>query len=209
MNLSDDFFLKSGMPLIDGTRMTVQDARQALADSKQLTLHSMQITNIIGHAHMDDDQTIDVVELGKILKVLIETQFLVDPMRRKAQLLQLGQFRPEDVRVPDYVDLELFAVFRDYDENEKGFLDIKEYADCLAKFKPLGLNENERTYIALIADIRRDGRIDYQEFMKMFPKVLWNMTHNNNLQAQFLEETNYNKPLMGNMNTGMSAAAGM
>ena len=55
MNLSDDFFLKSGMPLIDGTRMTVQDARQALADSKQLTLHSMQITNIIGHAHMDDD----------------------------------------------------------------------------------------------------------------------------------------------------------
>jgi len=65
------------------------------------------------------------------------------------------------VRVPDYVDLELFAVFRDYDENEKGFLDIKEYADCLAKFKPLGLNENERTYIALIADIRRDGRIDY------------------------------------------------
>jgi hypothetical protein len=44
----------------------------------------MQITNIISHGRMDDNQTIDVVELGKILKALIETQFLVDPMRRKA-----------------------------------------------------------------------------------------------------------------------------
>ena len=133
----------------------------ALADSKQLTLHSVQITNLIAHAKMDVDQTIDVCQLGKMLKHLIETQFLVDPMRRKAQLLQLGQFRSENVKVPDYLDLELFAVFREFDENEKGFLDIKEYADCLAKFEPLRLGENERTYIALIADKRRNGRIDY------------------------------------------------
>ena len=90
MNLSDNFFLDCGLPLIDGTRMTIQDIRKALSDSKQLTLNYMQITNIISHGRMDENQTIDVVELGKILKALIETQFLVDPMRRKAQLLQLG-----------------------------------------------------------------------------------------------------------------------
>ena len=63
--------------------------------------------------------------------------------------------------MPEYKELELFAVFRDFDENEKGFLDIKEYADCLARFEPLGLSENERTYIALVADITRNGRLDY------------------------------------------------
>ena len=87
MNWSDDFFLECGKPLIDGTRMTVQDARRALADSKLLTLHSLQITQLVGHAEMDADQTIDVVGLGKELKQLIESQYLVEPMRRKAQLL--------------------------------------------------------------------------------------------------------------------------
>ena len=73
----------------------------------------------------------------------------------------MGQFRADAVRVPQFRELELFAVYRDFDENEKGFLDIKEYADCLAKYEPLGLTENERTYIALVADKRRNGRIDY------------------------------------------------
>ena len=40
-NWSNDFFLNSGFPVEDGKRMNVQDARMALADSKQLTLHSM------------------------------------------------------------------------------------------------------------------------------------------------------------------------
>ena len=102
MNWSDDFFLQCGKPLVGGTRMTIQDARQALSDSKQLTLHSLQITNLVGHAQMDADQTIDVVALGKRLKGLIEAQYLVSPLRRKAQLLQLGQFRRDTVHVPEY-----------------------------------------------------------------------------------------------------------
>lgn len=65
------------------------------------------------------------------------------------------------MKVPEYVDLELFSVFKDFDENEKGFLDIREYAECLSRFAPLGLDEFERTYLALISDIGRDGRIDY------------------------------------------------
>lgn len=84
MNWSDDFFLECGRPLVDGCRMTVQDARQALSDSKLLTLHSLQITNLVGHAKMEANQTIDVAALGKELKSLIESQYLVEAMRRKA-----------------------------------------------------------------------------------------------------------------------------
>ena len=63
--------------------------------------------------------------------------------------------------MPEYEDLKLFAVFRVFDENEKGFLDIKEYCDCLSNFEPLGLTQKERLFLSLIADTRRNGRIDY------------------------------------------------
>ena len=93
--------------------------------------------------------------------------------------------------IPKYKELELFAVFRDFDENEKGFLDIKEYADCLAKFEPLRLTESERTYIALVADVRRNGKIDYSEVMKLFHKILTNMKNNSELQQMYIDETSY------------------
>jgi len=95
------------------------------------------------------------------------------------------------VRVPKYKELDLFAVFRDFDENEKGFLDIKEYADCLAQFEALGLTESERTYIALVADVRRNGKIDYSEVMKLFPRILVNMKNNSELQQMYIDETSY------------------
>lgn len=77
-------------------------------------------------------------------------------------MIHEGLFRTEIVKVPIYKDEELFAVFRDFDENEQGFLEIKDYADCLAKFTPLELNARERIFIALVLDIARNGKIDYQ-----------------------------------------------
>ena len=60
MNWSKDFFLNSGMELINERYMRLQDVRECLANSKQLTLQSLQITILIGHATIRDDQTIDV-----------------------------------------------------------------------------------------------------------------------------------------------------
>jgi hypothetical protein len=83
---------------------------------------------LIGHADLDDHQTIDVGAFGGQLKGLIERMYTVEALRRKAQLIQFGQFRSEVVKVPEYEDLDLFRVFREFDENEKGFLDTKEFA---------------------------------------------------------------------------------
>jgi len=87
MNLGQNFFQNSGFELKDGCRMHITDARNALAQSKELTLFNTQITNLIGHASMDENQTIDVVSFGKNLKELIERMYTVEPMRRKAQLI--------------------------------------------------------------------------------------------------------------------------
>ncbi len=39
--------------------------------------------------------------------------------------------------MPEYEDLELFRVFRDFDENDKGFLEPTEYIQCLGMFPAL------------------------------------------------------------------------
>ena len=114
--------------------------------------------------------------------------FSIDARKRKAQLVQLGSFRMSRVKMPNYADLELFRVFRDFDENDKGFLEPLEYIQCLGSFPPLGLNEGEIMTLALAADSEGNGRIDYQEFMKYFKDSLFWLKFNNELQAMYDEE---------------------
>jgi len=54
-------------------------------------------------------------------------------------MLQLGLFSDDNVTMPLFEDLELFKVFRDFDEDGKGFLEPSEFYTCLHSFKPLGL----------------------------------------------------------------------
>jgi len=63
--------------------------------------------------------------------------------------------------MPQYKDLDLFRVLRDFDENDKGFLEPLEYIQCLDSFPALGVSQSEVLTIALSADIDGTGRIDY------------------------------------------------
>ncbi len=84
--------------------------------------------------------------------------------------------------MPNYENLDLFRVFREFDENDKGFLEPLEYIQCLSSFIPLGLKDSEILTLALCADIDGTGRIDYQEFMKHFERKLRWVKFNNELQ---------------------------
>lgn len=53
--------------------------------------------------------------------------FSIEARRRKAQLVQLGTFRASHVAMPNYADLDLFTVLREFDENDKGFLEPVEF----------------------------------------------------------------------------------
>jgi len=105
--------------------------------------------------------------------------------------VQLGTFRMTQVQMPDYADLELFRVFREFDENDKGFLEPLEYIQCLGNFPPIRLNECEVMTLAMAADIDGTGRIDYQEFMKYFKDSLFWVKFNNELQTLYDEELQY------------------
>jgi len=93
--------------------------------------------------------------------------------------------------MPAYADLDLFTVFREFDENDKGFLEPTEYIVCLSSFPALGLNESEIMTLALSSDVDGTGRIDYQEFMKYFKDSLFWVKFNNELQQMYDEECAY------------------
>ena len=102
------------------------------------------------------------------------------------------------VTMPEYADLELFRVFREFDENDKGFLEPLEYIQCLGQFPTLDINEAEIMTIALSADCNGSGRIDYQEFMKYFKDCLFWVKFTNKLQAMYDEEMQYASNLGSN-----------
>jgi Ca2+-binding EF-hand superfamily protein len=75
--------------------------------------------------------------------------------------------------MPDFNDLDLFAVFRDFDKDGKGFLEPTEFYTCLESFKPLKLLPSEVTSLVLLCDCDLNMRIDYAEIMKVFREMVY------------------------------------
>lgn len=189
--LPASWLAERGAPLTEGQFLSVHTLRKVLCDAKELTLTPCEINLILGFARHRGDGLVDVRHFGEIFAGVVKRMFSIEARRRKAQLVQLGSFKAEQVPLPEYADLELFKVFRDFDENDKGFLEPLEFVECLQMFPPLGLSESEIHTIALSADIDGTGRIDYQEFMKYFKDSLFWTKFNNELQAQYDEESNF------------------
>lgn len=95
--LPNDYFIKSGKPVDSEGRMAIEDVRKILNDSKELILTPVQITILLGHANVYHDGSIEALQFGEALKTLIERMFSTEATRRKAQLVQLGVFKPENV----------------------------------------------------------------------------------------------------------------
>ena len=188
---SDDFFNNSGFEIDAEGWMKVQDIRKIISDAKELTLTPCEINLILGLANHNDDGKIEVRHFSGVFRETVNKMFSIDARRRKAQLVQLGTFRATHVAMPAYADLDLFTVFREFDENDKGFLEPTEYIVCLSSFPALGLNESEIMTLALSSDVDGTGRIDYQEFMKYFKDSLFWVKFNNELQQMYDEECAY------------------
>jgi hypothetical protein len=75
----------------------------------------------------EDGLTVEYEPFCGNVKSIVESNFTVDVTRRKAQLIQLGQFKDKEVEAYEISELDLFKCFRDYDENRNGFLELWEY----------------------------------------------------------------------------------
>jgi hypothetical protein len=113
--------------------ISVQKMRVILLNCNLLMLTPLQINIMIGMANPGGENglTVEYAPFCDNVKKIVEENFTVDVTRRKAQLIQLGQFKDKEVEAYEITDLDLFKCFRDYDENRNGFLELWEYRHVL------------------------------------------------------------------------------
>jgi Ca2+-binding EF-hand superfamily protein len=102
---------------------------------------------------------------------MIDELFTLDKLMLTADLITAGQVSLEKVPGAEITNLELFKLFKRYDKNLNGVLEINEYIDCLND-QDTGFTPQEIVTLGLMADVNGDNCIDYEEFMKHFSDML-------------------------------------
>lgn len=152
--------------------ISITDVKKALFNSKHTSLTPFQVFTLIGMSHPDQDGQVNYVEFAKSSKQMIDELFSMKSITEKAVMIENHQYvsKPnlEEINI---TSLELFQLFKKYDRNQNGFLEINEYIECL-KGSQVNLTEYEIVTLGLAADVNGDERIDYEEFMKHFQDCL-------------------------------------
>ena len=124
---------------------------------------------------------VNYVEFAKKCKEMIDEFFSMKSITEKAVMIENHQYvsKPnlDEINIST---LELFQLFKKYDRNQNGFLEINEYIECL-KESQVNLSVPEIVTLGLAADVNGDERIDYEEFMKHFQDCLKMVRFQNDL----------------------------
>ena len=167
--------------------ITITEAKKALFNSKHTTLTPMQVFTLIGMAKVDAHGFLNYVDFSKTCRQAIDELFSMQSIMQKATLMEGKLFKPaENIEDIQMGTLELFDIFKKYDRNQNGFLEIHEYIQCL-KDSQVALTENEIVTLGLAADINGDERIDFEEFMKHFSDCLRMIRLQSTLHNTFLD----------------------
>ena len=152
-------------------KIDIPTLRDIILNSKFISLTPFQINILIGEADQDEDKKIDYIKFSFIVKEMSENVFSVRSLSTAAELVKQGTVKEEDIEYSYISNIDLFKIFKKYDLNLNGYLELDEYMECL-KDQNLELSKQEVTALSLIADTNGDGKIDYEEFMKHFKDVL-------------------------------------
>jgi Ca2+-binding EF-hand superfamily protein len=167
--------------------ITITEVKKALFNSKQSNLTPFQVYTLIGMSKPDAEGRVNYREFAGECKTLIEELFSMKSMSEKAELIQSHIYRaPENLDAIELTSLELFELFKKFDRNQNGFLEIHEYIQCL-KDSGINLREQEIVTLGLSADVNGDERIDYEEFMKHFQDCLKMVRFQSTLHTAYMD----------------------
>lgn len=120
----------------------------------------------------DASGQVNYVEFAKKCKEMIDEIFSMKSITEKAVMIENKVYvEKPTLHEIDISTLDLFKLFKKFDRNQNGFLEINEYIECL-KESHVNLTEAEIVTLGLAADVNGDERIDYEEFMKHFQDCL-------------------------------------
>ena len=126
---------------------------------------------LLGQAVLDEKRFVNYQNFVIRVKEMIESVFTVEALNDTAEMILSKAVDKEDIEHTYISNLDLFKIFKVYDKNQNGYLELDEYIECL-KDQQLNLTGEEVITMSLSADTNGDGQIDYEEFMKHFRDIL-------------------------------------
>lgn len=112
--------------------ISITDAKKALFSSKHTSLTPFQVFTLIGMSNPDGNGHINYVEFAKKCKSLIDELFSMKSITEKSVLIENKIYTEKpNLDQIDISTLDLFKLFKKYDRNQNGFLEINEYIACL------------------------------------------------------------------------------
>ena len=112
--------------------ITITEVKKALFNSKHTNLTPFQVYTLIGTSSPDAMGRVNYREFAARCKGLIDELFSMKSISDKAELIASKQYSaPEGMDELKLTHLELFELFKRYDRNMNGFLEIHEYIQCL------------------------------------------------------------------------------
>ncbi len=152
--------------------LTPQQIKECLLESNFTNLTPLQIYSLIGMSNPKGESKMDYKAFAIKSKVAIQNLYGLDAIRAKLEMRAMGKLNMAEMEESQaYNAFELFGLFRKYDTNRNGYLELSEYTKCL-KDSGIKLCDPELVTLALFADTNGDNKIDYEEFNKHFPSLL-------------------------------------
>lgn len=152
-------------------KIHINQMNDVLRNSKFIVLSPFQIHMVLGQAELDELRFVNYSNFVIKVKEMIDSVYSLDAISDLADMIASQKVKPEEVEQTYISNLDLFKLFKQYDLNMNGYLELDEYIECLQS-QELNLSKEEVVTMSLMADTNGDGKIDYEEFMKHFRDVL-------------------------------------
>lgn len=152
--------------------LTPQQLKEALLDCNFVNLTPLQIYSTIGVINPKGESKMDYKIFAVHTKDTIKQYYGLEAIRGKLEMRALGKLNMDEMKESlEYDAFEMFGLFRKYDINRNGYLELSEYAKCL-KDSGIKLSDPELITLGLFADTSGNNKIDYEEFNKHFLALL-------------------------------------
>ena len=152
-------------------KIHINQMNDILRNSKFVVLSPFQIHMVLGQAELDERRFVNYQNFIIKVKEMIDSVYSLEALSNLADMLASEEVKEDEIEQTYISNLDLFKLFKQYDLNMNGFLELDEYIECL-KSQELNLTNEEVITMSLMADTNGDGKIDYEEFMKHFRDVL-------------------------------------
>ena len=152
-------------------KIHINQMNDILRNSKFVVLSPFQIHMVLGQAELDERRFVNYQNFVIKVKEMIDSVYSLEALSNLADMLASEDVKEDEIEQTYISNLDLFKLFKQYDLNMNGFLELDEYIECL-KSQELNLTNEEVITMSLMADTNGDGKIDYEEFMKHFRDVL-------------------------------------